>query len=401
MLYENYISMKKKTIIDILDLSGRTVFLTVDFNISLRDGNIANDARIVEAMPTINYLLKQGSKIILASHLGRPNGQQNPELSLLPVAKRLQQLSNKQVSLIDKFWEKRAVDAIRELNSHKLVMLENIRFHQGEEKNDRNFSKHLASMADYFVNDAFGTSHRTHASIVGIAEFLPSYAGLLMAKEIEMLSSALESPKRPFLVLIGGAKTPEKIAVIESILDMADTVALGGAIANTFLAAWGFGMGRSLIDHEMVEMARVVFWKATRKHSALILPLDVVIADEEGKSSPKIVSYNKVPPDVAIYDIGSKTIAHYQELIKTAKTIIWNGPMGFYEEPRYKKGTDALLKSIAESEAMSIIGGGDTLTSIKSEHLLKQIDHISTGGSAMLEFMEKGTLPGIEVLQDA
>jgi len=401
VLYENYISMKKKTIIDILDLSGRTVFLTVDFNISLRDGNIANDARIVEAMPTINYLLKQGSKIILASHLGRPNGQQNPELSLLPVAKRLQQLSNKQVSLIDKFWEKRAVDAIRELNSHKLVMLENIRFHQGEEKNDRNFSKHLASMADYFVNDAFGTSHRTHASIVGIAEFLPSYAGLLMAKEIEMLSSALESPKRPFLVLIGGAKTPEKIAVIESILDMADTVALGGAIANTFLAAWGFGMGRSLIDHEMVEMARVVFWKATRKHSALILPLDVVIADEEGKSSPKIVSYNKVPPDVAIYDIGSKTIAHYQELIKTAKTIIWNGPMGFYEEPRYKKGTDALLKSIAESEAMSIIGGGDTLTSIKSEHLLKQIDHISTGGSAMLEFMEKGTLPGIEVLQDA
>jgi len=393
--------MKKKTIKDITQLGGRSVFLTVDFNISLKNGNVANDARIVETMPTINYLLKKGAKIILASHLGRPNGQPDSRLSLAPVAERLEHLAKKKVNLIGNFWEKKALDKIRLLNSQNLILLENIRFHHGEEENDRNFSKHLASMGDFFVNDAFGTSHRTHSSIVGIAEFLPSFAGLLMAKEIEMLSGALENPKRPFLVIIGGAKTPEKISVIEKILDIADTVALGGAIANTFLAAWGFGMGRSLVDHEMVEMARVVFWKATRKHSALILPLDVVITDEERKGTPKSVLYNKVPPHVAIYDIGPKTVQHYTELIKNAKTIIWNGPMGYYEDAKFKKSTDTLLKAIAKSDATSIIGGGDTLTSIKSEYLLKNITHVSTGGSAMLEFLEKGTLPGIEVLQDA
>lgn len=390
--------MKKKTIKDIKNLSGKRVFLTVDFNISLENGHVANDTRIVEAIPTIKYLLSQGAKIIIASHLGRPNGR-DPNLSLRPVAHSLEQLISKKVTLIDRYWEKSALSKISKAPNGNVVMLENIRFVKEEELNERNFSKHLAAMADYFVNDAFGTAHRVHASIVGIAEFLPAYAGLLMDKEIRMLSEAIEKPKRPFLLIIGGAKTPEKISVIDRLLDIADNVILGGAIANTFLAAWGFGTGRSMVDYEMVEMARVVFWKTTRKHSALLLPLDVVISDKDRKIKPKVVEYNKVPHQVAIYDIGPKTMKNYQEFIKEAKTIIWNGPMGLYEDPRFVKGTESILKNIADSKAFSIIGGGDTLTTIKEEYL-KKIGHISTGGGAMLVFLEKGTLPGIEVLLD-
>ncbi len=392
-------NMRKKTIKDIKDLKGKRVFLTVDFNISLENGKIANDTRIVETLPTIKYLTDRGVKVILASHLGRPRGH-DPSLSLKIVAKRLEKITCKRVHLIDHYWDKKSLNKISSIKNNDLILLENIRFYPGEEENDREFAKHLASMADYFVNDAFGTSHRVHASIVGISEFLPSYAGLLMEKEIRMISEAVEKPKKPFLLLIGGAKTPEKISVIERLLDVADTVALGGAIANTFLAAWGFGMGRSLVDYEMVEMARVVFWKTTRKHSALILPQDVVISDRDRKSRPKIVEYNKVPHQVAIFDIGPKTQKYYSELICEAGTIIWNGPMGFYEDPRFSKGTDLILKKIAQSKALSIIGGGDTLTSIKNQKYLKKIDHISSGGSAMLAFLERGTLPGIEVLQN-
>ncbi len=390
--------MRKKTVKDIPNLNGKRVFLAVDFNISMENGHVANDTRIVEAIPTIKYLLAKGAQIIIASHLGRPHGH-DPNLSLKPVAERVEQLLSKKVSLIDRYWEKSVLNKINKAPKDNIVMLENIRFVKEEELNDRNFSKHLASMADYFVNDAFGTAHRVHSSIVGIAEFLPAYAGLLMDKEIRMLSEALENPKRPFLLIIGGAKTPEKISVIEKLLDTADNVILGGAIANTFLAAWGFGTGRSRVDYEMIEMARVVFWKTTRKHSALLLPLDVVISDKDRKLRPRTVDYNKVPHHMAIFDVGAKTVKNYQELIKEAKTIIWNGPLGLYEDPRFSKGTDAILKSITQSKAFSIIGGGDTLTTIKKEYLEK-LDHISTGGGAMLVFLENGTLPGIEVLLD-
>ena len=393
--------MRKKTIHDIKDLARKSVFVTVDFNISLEDGKVANDTRIVESLPTIKFLTSNGAKVILASHLGRPKAY-DKSLTLYPVARQLGKLTKQRVRLIDRFWEKTALSEIQSSKSEDgLILLENIRFHDGEKENDREFARHLASMADYFVNDAFGSSHRVHASIVGIAEFLPSYAGLLMDKEIRMISNALEHPKRPFVVIIGGAKTPEKIAVIEKVLDIADTVALGGAIANTFLAAWGFGMGRSMVDYEMVEMARVVFWKTTRKHSALILPLDVVTSSTDKKGKAVTFAYNKVPHDVVIYDIGPKTINHYRELIHNAQTVIWNGPMGFYEDSRYKKGTDSILSFLAKSRATTIIGGGDTLTSIKTKTLLNTISHVSTGGSAMLEFLEKGTLPGIDVLQDA
>jgi phosphoglycerate kinase len=344
-------------------------------------------------------LIDKGAKIIMASHLGRPHGI-DPSLSLKPVAKRVEQLIGKNVSLIKNYWEKSVLDEVKKEKETNIVMLENIRYYKGEEENNREFAKHLASMAEYFVNDAFGTAHRIHASIVGISEFLPAYAGFLMDKEIRTLSDAIERPKKPLLLIIGGAKTPEKISVIEKLLDIADTVVLGGAIANTFLAAWGCGMGRSLVDYEMVEMARVVFWKTTRKHSALILPSDVIISDKERKLTPKIYDFNNVPHNVAIYDIGPKTQKHYQELIHEAGTIIWNGPMGLYEDPRFSKGTDFVLKNIAQSKSFSIIGGGDTLTSINSPKYIKKINHISCGGSAMLEFLEKGTLPGIEVLQN-
>lgn len=392
--------MKKKTIYDIPNLKNKKVFLTVDFNISLENGKIANDTRIVEALPTIKYLLKKKAKIILASHLGRPRGV-DPVLSLMPVVKRLKELLKHEVKLIDYFWQKEAIKKINQNNQDQILMLENIRFFKGEEENDRDFAKHLASMADFFVNDAFGTSHRVHASIVGIAEFLPAFAGLLMAKEVHTISAAVENPKKPFLLLIGGAKTPEKISVIERLLDVADTVALGGAIANTFLAAWGFGMGRSMVDYEMVEMARVVFWKTTRNHSALILPQDVIISDMDRKLRARVVDYNLVPHNVAIFDIGPKTLEQYKQLINLAGTIIWNGPMGLYEDPRFAKGTDEILKTISESKAVSIIGGGDTLTSIHNKKYIDKISHVSSGGSAMLAFLEKGTLPGIEVLQNA
>ncbi len=390
----------KKTIKDIPGFKNKTVFLTVDFNISLHNGKIANDTRIREALPTINYLLKKGAKLVIASHLGRPKGY-DLHYSLKPVADRLQKMIPQKVFLVDKYWFPEINQEVSRKTKQGVVLLENIRFTENENKNDNNFSKHLSSMADYFVNDAFGTSHRVHASIVGIAQYLPSYAGLLLDQEIRMLNKALLNPQKPFVVVIGGAKTPEKISVIEKLLDIADTVILGGAIANTFLAAWGFGMGRSMIDYEMIEMAKVVFWKTSRQHSALILPHDVIITTDSDKKKLVTVDYNKVPSDASIFDIGPETRKYYGQLLEKAKTIIWNGPMGLFEDERFKEGTESILKSISESRAFSIVGGGDTLTSIKNKDYLKKITHVSTGGSAMLEYIKKGSLPGIDVLMDA
>lgn len=389
--------MKIKSVKDIKDLNKKRVFVTCDFNVTLQNGKIVNDTRIKQALPTIEYLLNQGSRLVLASHLGRPKGY-DLKFSLKPVAKHLQKLLRRKIFLADKFWESDEAAYLRLNKNDQIVMLENIRFHQGEKDNDPKFAKLLSAFADCFVNDAFGASHRVHASIVGISKFLPSFAGLLLEKEIKMISRAINKPKRPFLVIIGGAKTPEKISVIETILNKADTVALGGAIANTFLAAWGFGMGNSLVDYEMVEMARVVFWKATAHHSALILPKDVMIA-KNSHLKPYSVDYNKVPARVAIYDIGPKTITNLQKLVMEAKTIIWNGPMGLYENKLYKKGTDDLLNAIAKAKAFKIVGGGDTLSVVGHDKYLNKFDHVSTGGSAMLEFMKLGTLPGIEVLK--
>ncbi len=389
----------KKTIKDIPVFKDKTVFLTVDFNISLHNGKIANDTRIREVLPTINYLLKKGTKLVIASHLGRPKGY-DLHYSLKPVADHLQKMVSQKVFLVDKYWFPEINQEVSEKTKQGIVLLENIRFTENERKNDNNFSKHLSSMADYFVNDAFGVSHRVHASIVGISQYLPSYAGLLLDREIRMLNRSLLNPQKPFVLVIGGAKTPEKISVIEKLLDIADTVILGGAIANTFLAAWGFGMGQSMIDYEMIEMAKVVFWKTSRQHSALILPHDVIITTDTDKKKLVTVEYNKVPSNASIFDIGPETRKYYGQLLEKAKTIIWNGPMGLFEDERFKEGTESVLKSIAESKAFSIVGGGDTLTSIKNKDYLKKITHVSTGGSAMLEYIKKGSLPGIDVLTD-
>lgn len=390
----------KKTIKDIPVYKNKTVFLTVDFNISLHDGKIANDTRIREVLPTINYLIKKGSRLVIASHLGRPKDY-DLQYSLKPVAEHLRKMVSQKVFLVDKYWFPEINPEVSQKAKQGIVLLENIRFTDNERKNDNNFSKHLSSMADYFVNDAFGASHRVHASIVGIAQYLPSYAGLLLDREIRMLDKSLFNPRKPFVVVIGGAKTPEKITVIEKLLDIADTVILGGAIANTFLAAWGFGMGRSMIDYEMIEMAKVVFWKTSRQHSALILPHDVVITTDSDKKKLVTVDYNKVSSNASIFDIGPETRKYYGQLIDKAKTVIWNGPMGLFEDERFQAGTESVLKSIAGSRAFSIVGGGDTLTSIKNEGYLKKISHVSTGGSAMLEYLKKGTLPGIDVLMDS
>lgn len=394
--------MKKKTIKDIPKLSGKRVFVRVDFNVSLRDGQIANDTRIKEALPTIKYLVDKGAKVILASHLGRPKGKVDPKYSMTQVAERTQKLLNTKVTLIENYWTPEALIEIEKALKEGIVLLDNLRFQKGEETNDLKFSKHLAKMADVYVNDAFGSSHRAHASIVGISQFLDPYAGFLLDKEITMISKAIENPEKPMVVVIGGAKTPEKIRVIEKLLDIGDTVLLGGAIANTFLAAWGFGMGKSIVDHEMVEMARVLFWKTARQHTALILPSDVITSDAERKRKPKIEKYNEVENDSVIFDIGPESCKQYKEVMKEAKTIVWNGPMGLFEDPRFADGTICVLKTMAECKnATTIVGGGDTLTSIPDAKYLKDLSHVSTGGGAMLEFLENGTLPGIEVLQNA
>lgn len=381
-------------------VEGKRVLVRVDFNVSL-SGNqrIANDKRIREAIPTIEFLLKKNATPILVSHLGRPKGK-DKTLSLDCVAKRLGELLKKPVILLDDFWKKEAGSRVRKLPPSSVVLCENVRFYPGEEGNDVWFSRQLAALADVFVNDAFGTAHRTHASTVGVTRYLPSYAGLLFAREVDMIGRAMTKPKRPLMVIIGGGKTPEKIRVIEKLLDIADTVYLGGAVANTFFATWGVSVGVSRVDHEMIEMARAVLWKATRVPSRLILPNDVVVSDGSRSTKPFVLSYDKVPGSLGIYDIGPQAQSEIGKIAKEAKTIIWNGPMGLYEDTRFKTGTDATFAAIAASAATTIVGGGDTISTIHDETLLSKINHVSTGGGAMLEFMEKGTLPAIEALKN-
>lgn len=391
--------MKIKTLKDI-KADKKRVLVRVDFNVDVDDGfQVTEDTRIIETLPTINYLLEKEATVILASHLGRPGGKPDPRFSMRPVAERTTEHLKRRVVLIDSFWEEEAVEKVRKLGPGQVAMLENTRFHPGESQNDPWLSRHLASMADVFVNDCFGTAHRVHVSTVGVTEFLPSAAGFLMEKEIDVLYRAIKSPKRPLVVIIGGAKTPDKIAVIEKLLTRADAILLGGAVANTFFWTWGIGTGQSRIDHEMVEAARSCFWKATRTPTVLLLPTDVVAVDPKKETKKKVVDYKRVPKDYAIYDIGPKTCEAYAKEIEKAGTIIWNGPMGVYEKEEFAQGTNFLLKKISDSWAFSILGGGDTLTALKDETLIKGFSHLSTGGGAMLEFLEKGTLPAIEALQ--
>jgi phosphoglycerate kinase len=327
--------MKIRTLKDV-KVHKKCVLVRVDFNLVLDDGfQVAEDTRIVETLPTINYLLEKGAKVILASHLGRPGGKVDPRFSIKPVAKRTAEHLKRKITLIDQFWEDKGVEEVKKLDFGQVAILENTRFHPGEEQNSQELSKRLGSLAEIFVNDCFGTAHRAHASTVGVTEFIPSYAGFLMEKEIKVLSQAIKSPKRPLVVMIGGAKTPDKIAAVERLLNTADAILLGGAVANTFLCTWGIGTGCSLVDHEMIETARSCLWKATRTPTALLLPTDVVTVNPKKGSEVKVVNYKKISKDQVIYDIGPKTQKLYARHIEEAGTIIWNGPMGFYEKEKF------------------------------------------------------------------
>ncbi len=383
------------------DVEEKRVLVRADFNVSLRCANtIANDRRIIEALPTIQYLLKRRATVVLVSHLGRPHGKVDPSVSLKCVATRLEQYLKRPVVFVTNVLSPKTARDIADLPLGSVVMCENIRFYPGEEQNDPAFAQALANLADCYVNDAFGTAHRAHASTVGVTNYLPSYAGLLFAKEVETIRAAVKKPKRPLIVVIGGGKTPEKIRVIEKLLDVADTIYLGGAVANTFFATWGIGVGVSRVDHEMIEMARNVLWKATRVHARLLLPSDVVVSNADRTTEPIVLPYNTVPLGLSIFDIGPDARRELTEIIAGAKTVIWNGPMGLYEDARFALGTKATFTAIAAARAHTIIGGGDTLSTLSDASLVKHIDLVSTGGGAMLEFIEKGTLPTIEALQN-
>lgn len=392
--------MNKKTVRD-LELRGKRVFCRVDFNVPLQDGVITDDTRIRAALPTINYLIEQGARVILASHLGRPKGKVVDELRLDPVAKRLSELLNKEINKSDEVIGEAVMQKVAELNDGELLLLENVRFLSGEEKNDQDLAKALAELAEIFVNDAFGAAHRAHASTEGIANHLPAVAGFLMERELEFLGKSLSNPERPFTAIIGGAKVKDKIGVIENLMDKVDNLIIGGGLAYTFIKALGMEIGNSLLEEDKLDLARWFIEKAKTKNIRLLLPVDVVVADEfSEKADTKVVEIAKIPPAWQALDIGPQTIGMFSEVIKNSRLVIWNGPMGVFEMDLFAQGTYAVAEAMAESSAVTIIGGGDSAAAVEASGLAGKMTHISTGGGASLEFMEGKELPGVVVLLD-
>jgi phosphoglycerate kinase len=387
----------KKTIRDV-DFKGKRVLVRVDFNVPVKDGAVGDDTRIHAALPTLKYLLENGAALILCSHLGRPKGQSLPEFSLKPVADRLAKLLDKPVSFADDCIGPKAEDAVQALKAGEVLLLENTRFHAGETKNDPEMAKQLASLADVFVNDAFGTAHRAHASNVGVADYLPAVAGFLLEKEIKYLGQAVANPEKPFVAILGGAKISDKIGVIKNLLEKADSILIGGGMANTFFKAEGYPVGDSLVEDEALDTAKKVLADAGKK---VRLPVDVVIADKfEADAAHKTMATGPIPDGWRILDIGPETTEHYAKIIKDAKTVVWNGPMGVFEFPEFAKGTLGIAQAASESDAVSIIGGGESVAAVKQSGLADQITHISTGGGASLEMLEGKVLPGLAALQD-
>ena len=394
--------MNKKTIKDI-DLKGKKVFVRCDFNVPLdENGNITDNRRIVAALPTIKYLLEQNCKIILASHLGRPKGEVNPKFSLKPVSNELSKLLGKEVKLAEDVVGPSAKELTRNVKEGDIVLLENVRFDAREEKNDESLSKEFASMAEIFVNDAFGTAHRAHSSTAGIAEFLPAVSGFLIEKELEFLGSALENPQRPFIAILGGAKVSDKLGVIESLLEKVDTLIIGGGMAYTFFKSIGYSVGKSICELDKLDLAKELMEKAKQKNVKLVLPIDNVIAKEIAPDTEsKVIDSDNIPDEWEGLDIGPKTVELFKEELKDAKTIIWNGPVGFSEYEIFANGTRSIAQALAEKEdAVTIIGGGDSAAAIEKMGLSNKMTHISTGGGASLEFLEGKKLPGIECLLD-
>jgi phosphoglycerate kinase len=387
----------KKTVKDI-NVSGKKVLVRVDFNVPMKEGKITDDTRIRAALPTIKYLVDQGASVILASHLGRPKGGPDPVFSLKPVAEHLAALLGKTVAFAEDCIGQKAEEATRVLKPTDVLVLENTRFHPEEEKNDPGMSKQLAALADVYVNDAFGTAHRAHASTEGVAKFLPGVAGFLMEKEIQYLGQAVDDPKRPFVAILGGAKVSDKIGVIKHLLQKADTVLIGGGMANTFFAAQGFGMGDSLVESDALDIAKELLKVGGSK---LRLPVDMVLADKfEDAAQKKTQLVGEVPAGWRVLDIGPETIKQFGKIISEAGTVVWNGPMGVFEFPNFALGTFEIAKAIASSQAVSVIGGGDSVAAVAQAGVSEKITHISTGGGASLEMLEGLALPGLVALQD-
>jgi len=387
----------KQTIKDI-NVKGKKVLVRVDFNVPLKDGKVSDDTRIVAALPTINYLLEQGAAPILCSHLGRPKGEPDPEYSMKPVADYLGGLVKSKVIFSPECVGPVASKAAADLQPGEILVLENTRFYPGETKNDPEMSRQLASLAEVFVDDAFGSAHRAHASTVGVTNYLPSVAGFLLEKEIKFLDQAIEKPKRPFVAILGGAKVSDKIGVIKNLLTKADTVLIGGGMANTFFKAQGYPMGDSLVEDEVLDVARDLVKMGSTK---LRLPVDVVIADKfDNAAQTKVINAGPVPEGWRILDIGPETVKNYSKVVSAAGTIVWNGPMGVFEMSTFAKGTFEVAKAIANSNAVSIIGGGDSAAAIQQSGLSEKISHISTGGGASLELLEGIQLPGLIALMD-
>lgn len=393
--------LNKKSVRDI-EVKGKKVIVRCDFNVPMKNKEITDDRRIKGALETINYLTENGAKVILMSHLGRPDKKYDPEFSLAPVAKRLSELTGKEVKLAEdeNVVGENAKELTTNMNEGDIVLLENVRFVKGETKNDLEFAKQLASLADIFVNDAFGTAHRAHSSTAGIAQFLPSAMGFLIEKEVSIMGSALESPARPFVAILGGAKVSDKISVIEHMMEKVDTLIIGGAMAYTFKKAQNIGVGTSKVEDDKLELAKELLEKAEEKGIKLLLPIDNMVAKEFNETSESFVTdTSEIPEGFMGLDIGPKTIKLFEDEIKDAKTIIWNGPMGVFEMPKFAVGTKALAEIIANTDAVSIIGGGDSAAAVEQLGYADKMTHISTGGGASLEFLEGKILPGIDVLE--
>jgi len=392
--------MNKKTLQD-LDVAGKKVFCRVDFNVPMNEGEVADDTRIRAALPTIKYLIENQAIVILASHLGRPKGKVDESLRLDPVAEKLSELLNKEVVKTDAVYGAEVEEAIAKLKDGDVLLIENVRFAAGEEKNDPKLAESFAKMADFFVNDAFGTAHRAHASTAGIAEKLPSAAGLLMEKEIEVLGKALENPERPFTAIIGGAKVKDKIDVIDNLLDKVDTLLIGGGLANTFIKAEGHEVGDSLLEADKVDTAKSFIEKAKEKGVRFEIPVDVVIGNEFSEDADtKVVSVSAIPDGWQALDIGPKTRKTYSELIAESKLIVWNGPMGVFEMEPFSAGTKTVADALAKTDGYSVIGGGDSAAAVEKFRVAEKMNHVSTGGGASLEFMEGKILPGVAALDD-
>ena len=393
--------MDKKTVRD-LDVAGKKVLVRVDFNVPLNDkGEITDDTRITASLPTIKYLLEQKAAVILMAHLGRPKGQVKPELSLAPVAKHLGKLLGKKILFAPDCIGEAAQAAASKLKAGHILLLENLRFHKEEEKNDMEFAEKLASLADLYVNDGFGVSHRAHASVEGVTHFLPAAAGFLLEKEIQYVGQAVTNPLHPFVAIIGGAKVSDKIGVISNLLDKVDTLLIGGGMANTFLAAQGHKMGKSLVEEDKLELAKELLAKAKKNKVKMLLPTDLVMAAAFAPDAEHVTEGVKhLNQEYMALDIGAETSKAYAEALKDAKMIVWNGPMGVFEMDTFCKGTEAVAKAVAKSRAVSIVGGGDSVAAIEKLGLAKRITHISTGGGASLEYLEGKVLPGVAALDD-